>query len=176
MKKLLLLSLGIMLSLSAFSQRFVYVDTDYILEQVPEYQTAQKKLDDMAEGWRQEIDKRYKEIDELYKAYQAEQVLLPEETKIQRQKQIEAKEKGVKDYQKEKFGYEGELFKKKQELIKPIQDKIYNEIQKMATEKSYDFVFDKSGGLNMLFANSRYDKSKDIIEALGYSIVKTENK
>lgn len=176
MKKILLISIGFFIAFSAYSQRFVFVDTDYILEQIPEYQQAQKKLDDMAEGWRQEIDNRYKEIDELYKAYQAEQVLLPEETKIQRQKQIEAKEKAVKDYQKEKFGYQGALFQQKQELIKPIQDKIYNEIQKMAQEKSYDFVFDKAGGLNMLFANSRYDKSQDIVEALGYTIVKTENK
>lgn len=172
MKKILLLiaTFGIALNMSA--QRFVYVDTDYILEQIPEYTTAQAKLDEMAEQWRAEIDKRYKEIDELYKAYQAEQVLLPEETKIQRQQQIEAKEKAVKEYQKQKFGYEGELFQKKQELIKPIQDKIYNEIQKMATEKSYDFVFDKSGGLNMLYANTRYDKSKDIIEALGFTVGK----
>lgn len=172
MKKILLLiaTFGIALNMSA--QRFVYVDTDYILEQVPEYTTAQAKLNEMAEQWRAEIDKRYQEIDDLYKAYQAEQVLLPEETKIQRQQQIEAKEKAVKEYQKQKFGYEGELFVKKQELIKPIQDKIYNEIQKMATEKSYDFVFDKSGGLNMLYANTRYDKSKDIIEALGFTVGK----
>ena len=172
MKKILLLiaTFGIALNMSA--QRFVYVDTDYILEQIPEYTTAQAKLDEMAEQWRAEIDKRYKEIDDLYKAYQAEQVLLPEETKIQRQQQIEAKEKAVKEYQKQKFGYEGELFVKKQELIKPIQDKIYNEIQKLATEKSYDFVFDKSGGLNMLYANTRYDKSKDIIEALGFTVGK----
>lgn len=172
MKKILLLiaTFGIALNMSA--QRFVYVDTDYILEQVPEYTTAQAKLNELAEQWRAEIDKRYQEIDDLYKAYQAEQVLLPEETKIQRQQQIEAKEKAVKEYQKQKFGYEGELFVKKQELIKPIQDKIYNEIQKMATEKSYDFVFDKSGGLNMLYANTRYDKSKDIIEALGFTVGK----
>lgn len=172
MKKILLLiaTFGIALNMSA--QRFVYVDTDYILEQVPEYTTAQAKLNELAEQWRAEIDKRYQEIDDLYKAYQAEQVLLPEETKIQRQKQIEAKEKAVKEYQKQKFGYEGELFVKKQELVKPIQDKIYNEIQKMATEKSYDFVFDKSGGLNMLYANTRYDKSKDIIEALGFTVGK----
>lgn len=176
MKKILLITVTMIIAMSAYSQRFVYVDTDYILEQIPEYDAAQQKLDEMAEQWRQEIDNRYKEIDELYKAYQAEQVLLPEETKIQRQKEIEAKEKAVKEYQKQKFGVNGELFVKKQELIKPIQDKIYNEIQKLAKEKSYDFVFDKSGGLNMLYANSRYDMSEEIVEALGYKVVKTGNK
>ena len=154
---------------STFAQRFVYVDSEYILKNIPEYQQAQKKIDEIAEGWRAEIDKRYSEIEKLYKAYQAEQVLMPEDMKIKKQKEIEEKENAVKEYQKQKFGFEGELFKKKQELIKPIQDKIYNEIQKMATEKSYDFVFDKSGGLVMLFASTRYDKSDDIIKALGYT-------
>lgn len=161
-----------MLSFAGYAQRFVYVDTDYILEQIPEYKTAQEQLDKIADDWRAEIDRRYKEIDDMYKAFQAERVLLPEETRIQRQQEIEAKEKALQEYQKQKFGYNGELFQKKQELIKPIQDKIYNAIQKMATEKSYDFVFDKAGGLNMLFVNPRYDMSDKIIEALGYQVTK----
>ncbi len=152
----------------SFAQRFVYVDTDYILNNIPEYKQAQKKLDEIAEDWRAEIDLRYKEIDNLYKAFQAEQILMPEDVRIRKQQEIENKEKEVKEYQKQKFGYEGELFQKKQELIKPIQDKIYNEIQKMATEKTYDFVFDKSSGVNMLFASPKFDKSDDILRAMGY--------
>ena len=177
MKKAIL-TIVILCSFTAYSvgQRFVYVDTDYILAAIPEYKKAQKQLDDISNDWRSEIDKRYKEIDELYRAYQSEQVILPEATKQQKQKEIEEKEKAVKEYQKEKFGYEGELFKKKQELIKPIQDKIYNEIQKMATEKSYDFVFDKSSSLTMLYANTKMDKSDDIIAALGFKPVKTTEK
>lgn len=177
MKKLLLTTLSLLLiTVAGYSQRFVYVDTEYILNNIPEYKAAQKKLDEIAEGWRAEIDKRYKEIDDLYKAYQAEYIILPEETRQQRQKEIENKEKAVKEYQNQKFGYQGELFQKKQELIKPIQDKIYNEINKMASEKAYDFVFDKANGLNMLFVNPKYDKSDDIIEALGYKPVKTDKK
>ena len=154
---------------ASFAQRFVYVDTEYILDNIPEYKQAQKKLDDIAEGWRTEIDRKYKDIDDLYKAFQAEQILMPEDLRIQKQQEIEQKEKSVKDYQKQKFGYEGELFQKKQELIKPIQDKIYNEVQKMATEKTYDFVFDKSNGPSMLFASTKYDKSDDILRAMGYA-------
>jgi outer membrane protein len=177
MKKIFLTAIVIALfSAASFGQRFVYVDTEYILENIPEYATAQKDLDKISEDWRAEIDKRYKEIDDLYKAYQAEQVILPDAAKVQKQQEIENKEKAVKEFQKQKFGYEGELFKKKQELVKPIQDKIYNEIQKMATEKTYDFVFDKSSGVSMLFTNPKFDKSDEIIQALGYKPVKTEKK
>lgn len=153
----------------SYAQKFVYVDTEYILENIPEYKQAQKKIDEISDGWRAEIDKKYKEIDDLYRAYQAEQILMPEDMKIKKQAEIEDKEKAVKEYQKQKFGYEGELFAKKQELVKPIQDKIYNEIQKMATEKVYDFVFDKSSGVSMLFASPKYNKSDDILRAMGYT-------
>jgi outer membrane protein len=152
-----------------YAQKFVYVDTEYILDNIPEYKAAQKKLDDVSEGWRAEIDKKYSEIDNLYRAYQAEQILMPEDMKIKKQAEITDKEKAVKDYQKQKFGYEGELFQKKQELVKPIQDKIYNEIQKMASEKAYDFVFDKSSGVSMLFASPKYNKSDDVLRAMGYT-------
>jgi len=169
MKKLFTTVVLLSAFLISHAQKFVYVDTDYILENIPEYKQAQKKLDEIADGWRAEIDKQYKEIDELYRAYQAEQILMPEDMKVKKQAEIENKEKSVKDYQKQKFGYEGELFQKKQELVKPVQDKIYNEIQKMASEKAYDFVFDKSSGVSMLFASPKYNKSDDILRAMGYN-------
>ncbi len=154
---------------ASFAQRFVYVDSEYILNSIPDYKQAQKSLDDIAENWRAEIDRKYKDIDDLYKAFQAEQILMPEDVKIRKQQEIEQKEKDVKEFQKQKFGYEGELFQKKQELIKPIQDKIYNEIQKMAAEKAYDFIFDKANGASMLYASTKYDKSDDILRAMGYA-------
>lgn len=157
-----------------YAQRFAYVDTDYILDNIPEYANAQKKIDNIAEDWRKEIDKKYKEIDELYKAYQAEQVLMPEEMKIEKQNEIERKEEEVKELQKRKFGYEGELFQQKQELVKPIQDKVYNEIQKLATTKSLDFIFDKASGISMLFANPKFNMSDDILKELGYTPVNTK--
>lgn len=167
MKRIIALTYVMIIAGALIAQRFVYVDTEYILERLPEYKKAQEQIDQLAESWRKEIDEKYKEIDRLYRIYQAEQVLLTEEMKIQRQKEIEEKEKAVRELQKKRFGYEGELFRKKQELIKPIQDKIYKEIQKMATEKAYDFVFDKSGGLSMLFATPKYDRSDEILKALG---------
>lgn len=168
MKKIFIIAiLATVFGSAAMAQRFVYVDTEYILDRLPDYKKAQEQIDVIAEEWRKEIDARYKELDKLYKAYQAEQVLLTEEMKIQKQNEIEAKEKDARELQKKYFGFEGELFKKKQELIKPVQDKVYKAIQDMAESKVYDFVFDKSNGVAMLFATPKYDRSDDILKALG---------
>ena len=153
---------------SSFAQKYAYVNTQYILENIPDYKTAQQQLDNLSITWQKEIEDKYAIIDKLYKAYQAEQVLLTEEMKKRRQEEIGQKEKDVKDLQKQRFGYEGDLFKKKQELIKPIQDKIYNAVKKMATDQSYAVIFDKSGDLIMLYTNPKYDKSDEILLALGY--------
>ncbi|NNF01092.1 MAG: OmpH family outer membrane protein [Bacteroidia bacterium] len=153
---------------SALAQRFAYVDTEYILDNIAEYKAAQQQLDQISVQWQKEIEDKYGVIDKLYKAYQAEQILLTEEMKRKREDEIIGKEKEVKEFQKQKFGYEGELFKKKQELVKPIQDKIYDEVKKMAVAQNYAIIFDKSGSLTMLFANPKYDKSDDILTKMGY--------
>jgi outer membrane protein len=153
---------------SLFAQKYAYVNTEYILENIPDYKAAQQQLDNLSITWQKEIEDKYAIIDKLYKAYQAEQVLLTEEMKKRRQDEIGQKEKDVKDLQKQRFGYEGDLFKKKQELVKPIQDKIYNAVKKLATDQSYAVIFDKSGDLIMLYTNPKYDKSDEILLALGY--------
>jgi outer membrane protein len=158
----------------AFAQKYAYVNTEYILENIPEYKSSMQQLDNISLTWQKEIEDRYTIIDKLYKAYQAEQVLLTEEMKKRRQDEITSKEKDVKDLQKQRFGVEGDLFKKKQELIKPIQDKIYNAVKKLATDGSYAVIFDKSSELIMLYANPKYDKSDDILKALGYNVQKKE--
>jgi outer membrane protein len=170
MKKLVkILALSVMLfSTEAFAQKWCYVDTQYILDNIPEYKSAQQQLDQLSVSWQKEVETKYAFIDKLYKDFQAEQILLTDEMKRKRENEIVAKEKEAKEFQKQKFGYEGELFKKKQELVKPIQDKIYNAIKKMATEQSYAAVFDKSSDLIMLYANSKFDKSDDILNAMGY--------
>lgn len=175
MKKLIFILTSILIlgSIDASAQRFAYVDTDYILGRIPDYQKAQNTLDELAQQWRDEIDSRYQEIDKMYKAYQAEQVLLTEQQKVQRQNDIENKERQVKEYQKQKFGYEGELFQKRQELTKPLQDEIYNEIQKLATTKSYDVIFDRSA-VTMLYYKPKYDLSDEVLKAMGLAEVKTE--
>lgn len=175
MKKFTLLFTALLLiSAITYAQRFAYVDTEYILEKMPEYTQAQEQLDKLSAQWQQEIETKYDEVEEMYKKYQAEQVLLTAEMKQKREQQIMDKEKEVKEFQKKKFGYEGELFQERQELIKPIQDKVYDQIQKIAESKGYDFVFDKSSGLTMLYTNTRYDLSEEVLRAMGYSAATQE--
>lgn len=171
MKKLIIACtffIGMFVSTSIFAQKYAYIDSQYILDNISEYKAAQQQLDQLSISWQKDIEAKYGVIDKLYKDYQAEQILLTEEMRRKREQEITNKEKEVKEYQKQKFGYEGELFKKKQELIKPIQDKIYNAVKKMATDQSYAVIFDKSGDLIMLYTNPKYDKSDDILESMGY--------
>ena len=168
MKKLLLITFLGFFSITVYAQKFAYVDSDYILERVPEYQSAQEQLDKLTLSWQEEIEILYQEIDMLYKKYQADQILLTQEMKTKREAEIINKEKEAKELQRKRFGPEGDLFVKRQELIKPTQDKIYNAIQDLATEKRYDIVFDKSSELIMLYADTDLDKSDEILQMLGY--------
>ena len=170
MKKIIVIIAVLMASVSTYAQKFAYVDMEYVLGKLPQYADAQKQLDKVADGWQKDVESRMKAVDDMYKQFQAEQVLMTDPMKQQKIKEIEGKEKEVKEYQKSKFGPNGELFKKRQELIKPIQDKIYDEIQKYAIAKGYDFVFDRSSGPTMLYASDRYNKSDDILSALGISL------
>jgi outer membrane protein len=168
MKKLLLFALLICgLGFKSYSQKFAYVDSEYILEQLPEYRSAQKQLDEFSEGWQKEIEKRLAEVDKLYKDYQIDRILLTDEMKKKREQEIFDKEQALQTYQKEKFDVNGELFQKRQELIKPIQDKVFDAVQKVANENALDFIFDKSGGMIMLFTNAKYDRSDEVLLELG---------
>jgi outer membrane protein len=168
MKKLLFLILGIFLSTQvSFAQKFGYVDSEFILSKMPAYAAAQKEVDKLSESWQKDIEGQYKEIDKMYKSYQAEEVLLTDEMKKKRQNEIVEKEREVKDYQKKIFGFEGQLFKKRQELIKPVQDEVYEAIEKVAKQKQLQIVFDKSGGLVMLYTNPVHDYTEFVLEALG---------
>lgn len=164
----LLLLVLMMFSAPSQAQKYAYVNTQYILDNIPDYKTAMQNLDNLSVQWQKEIEDKYAIIDKLYKAYQAEQVLLTEEMKKRRQEEINQKEKDVKDLQKQRFGYDGDLFKKKQELVKPIQDKIYNAVKKMASDQGFAVIFDKSSDLIMLYTNPKYDKSDDILLSMGY--------
>lgn len=167
MKKILvMLSMALLTGLSANAQRIAYVDVNTILESIPEYQSAQQELEKLASAWRQEIAQEYDKIKGLYNRYQAEQVLLSDEARKQREDEIMEKEKEVRDLQKDRFGPEGELFKRRQELVRPIQDKVYGAIEEYATERGYDFIFDKSGSAGMIFTNPQYDKTSDIMDKL----------
>jgi outer membrane protein len=154
------------LTATAQAQRIAYVDVNLVLESIQEYQNAQKELDRVAAGWRQEIAQEYDKIKAMYNRYQAEQVLLSDDARKQREEEIMNKEQAVREMQKEKFGPEGELFKKRQELVKPIQDKVYAAIELYASDRGYDFIFDKGGAAGILYANTRYDVTADVLERL----------
>jgi outer membrane protein len=161
---------------TARAQKFAFVDTEYMLGKMPEYIAAQKRLDDMSSEWQKEIEKRLTEIDKMYKDYQAEQVVLTQDQQQKKQQEIIDKEKSLKDFQKSKFGQGGELEKKKQELIKPLQDKIFDAVQKIAKQRGLDFIFDKNGEMVMLVANIKFDLSDDVLEMMGYSVTEDPNK
>jgi outer membrane protein len=168
MKKVVFLIFGLLLlGQISYAQKFGYVDSEFILSKMPAYTAAQKEVDKLSENWQRDIENRYKEIDKLYKSYQAEEVLLTEEMKKKRQSAIEEQEKEVKEYQKRIFGFEGQLFRKRQELIKPIQDEVYDAIEKVAKQKQLQIVFDKSGALVMLYTNPVHDYTEYVLEALG---------
>jgi outer membrane protein len=151
----------------AYAQRYAVIDTKYILDKMPEYREAQKTLDRMSEQWQQEIEAKQRELDQLYRSFEAEQVMLSDELRKKREDELFNREKELRDLQKKRFGFEGDLFKKRQELVKPLQDKVYNAVQKLAAARQYDFILDKSEGITVIFADPKLDKSDDVLREIG---------
>ncbi len=149
------------------AQRIAFVNTKYILDQMPEYATAQKELDRFSQQWQEEIDERHQQIKRMREAYNAEAILLTEEMKRSRVEDMEKREREARDLQKQRFGPNGDLFKKRQELIQPIQDRVYTAVKEVAGT-SYVAVFDLgSASNNLLFASEKYDKSDSVLRKLG---------
>lgn len=158
------------LCLAAFSanaQRYAVIDTKFILDRLPEYKDAQTQLNQLSEAWQKELDGLQSTLDKMYRDFEAEQIMLSDELKKKREDELFNKEKELRDLQRQRFGYEGDLFKKRQELVKPVQDKVYNAVEKLAVEKGYDFILDKSEGITVIFADPKLDRSEDILKALG---------
>ncbi len=169
MKKVLLILVSfLLLSVGSYAQKFAYVDTDYILNNIPEFNQAQDKLDEISKQWQTEIEGIYAEVDKMYRDYQTQEVLLTDEMKKKREEAIIAKEKSAKDLQKKRFGPEGDLYGKRQELIQPIQDKVYDAIQQLAANSKYAVIFDSSSDLIMLYSSPNLDKSDKVLENMGY--------
>lgn len=158
--------LVLMIGVQGMAQRIATVDINQILESLPEYTAAQSELDETAARWRRQIDEKYDKIKGLYNKYQAEQVLMSEEMRRQKEDEIMAREKEVRELQKEKFGPEGALFQKRRDLVQPIQDRVYSAIEDFAQDKGFDFILDKSSTAGLIFANERYDKTEEIMNAL----------
>ncbi len=169
-KKVLIFTVIMFAALFIQAQKFAYVDTEYILDNIPEFAEAQSQLDEISSQWQKEIEAKFAEVDKMYKDYQTQAVLLPDDMKKKKEQEIVDKEKEVKNLQRNRFGKEGDLFKKRQELVKPIQEKIYNAIQEISTSNNYAVIFDKGGSLTMMYANPKYDISDEVLDNLGASL------
>ncbi len=168
MKKVLFLASSfLIIALLSQAQRYAIVDTKYILEKMPEYRQAQQKLDQFSEQWQKEIDGKQSSLDKMYKDFESEQVMLSEELRKKREDELFVREKEVRELQRKRFGFEGDLFKRRQELVKPVQDRVYNAIQKIAVARLYDFILDKSEGITVIFADPKLDRSEDVLKELG---------
>ncbi len=173
MKKIALTTTFIFLMVfGAFAQRYAYVDTEYILSNIPEYNDAQKYIDELSVSWQSEIEAQFAEISRLYENFQKEAVLLPQQMKQRREDEIVNKERQIHEMQRAKFGPDGELDQKRKELVQPIQEKIFNTIEKLAVEKNYSFVFDKAAGLSILYSDPNLDISDDVLDEVG-TIIQT---
>jgi outer membrane protein len=169
MKKLAATTIALLLFVGvAVAQKFAFVDSDYILQNIPSYNAAQTELDKASESWEAEVAVEYTTIETMYKTYQSERVLLTDEMKKQREDEILAKERQVKELQAKYFGPDGSLSKKRLELVKPIQDAIYKAVKELSAEGSYAVIFDTASGASILYSNPRYDLSDEVLEKLGY--------
>jgi outer membrane protein len=167
MKKILIVCCLFFMAFSVFGQKFGYINSEIIIKKLPEYKKAENELQTLSTKWQQEIEEMKKELDKMQKDFQAEEVLLTEEMKKERLAAITEKEKAVKEYQKKIFGFDGLLFLKRQELMKPLQDKVFEAVEKVAREKQLQIVFDKAADLVMIYTNPIHDYTDYVLEKLG---------
>lgn len=151
----------------SFAQKLAYVDSEYVMKHIPEYNSAIKQMDDQSKQWQAEVDRQYDEIERMYQAYQKDQANLNADMRRRREDEIVNKEKAVKEFQRTKFGMDGDLFKQRENLMKPIQAKVSKAIQDVATAGQVDFIMDKRSENSFLYANPSLDKSNDVITKLG---------
>jgi outer membrane protein len=161
---------------TAFAQKIAYVNSEYVLTKMPDYNSAQQSVDNISKQWLDEIEAKYAEIDNLRKMLEAEQILLTDEMKRRRQAEIDKKTLEARELQKQRFGVDGEIFTKRQELIKPVQDKVYNAIKEIAKKKNYASVIDLAGSVSVLYLNPKFDISDDVLEELGIKSGSDDNK
>lgn len=168
MKKLVgLLLLTFALAGFTQAQKVGYVDTQFILDNMEEYNAVQAEIENLSKKWQEELEEMHAGIETMYRDYQAEEVLLSEDVKKQRQESIFEAERKAKEYKKEKFGYDGELYKVQDEKVKPIQDKVYAAIEEVAKERKLDIIFDKAGNSGILYTNAIFDRTDEVMKKLG---------
>ncbi len=174
----LLFLLGMFSAVSGKAQRLslAYVDSDYILSRMPEYQSAQQQLNESAVQWEKDALDMETALLQMQRDYSAEEILLTGEQRKERKNAIEQQEKKLISFREEKFGMEGALFKKRAQLVKPIQDKMFDAVQNVAKAQGLDYIFDKASGVQMLYANPRHDKTFEVMEELGIPLSENEIK
>ncbi len=169
MKKIVLASLFLLCGLAVSAQKFAYVDTEYILKHLPDYKSSLTQLDGLSQQYQKDVDQLFADVDKMYRAYQADQVLLTDDMRKRRENEIIEKEKKAKEIQRQKFGPEGDLFQMRTKLLKPIQEKVAKAVGEVAKIKYLDFVFDKSSeSTMMIYASASFDISNDVIVKLGF--------
>ncbi len=168
MKKLVFIAIVMAFGVGLQAQKYAFVDTEYILKNIPAFEAANDQLNQASDKWQKEIEAIYAEVETMYQNYQTQSVFLSNEMKVKKEEEIVAKEKEARMLQTKYFGPEGELGKKREALVKPIQDDIYNAIREMVEDDGYAAIFDKASGGVVLFSDSKYDISDDVLEKLGY--------
>ena len=168
--KRIILTITVLMGLWAVSsaQKFAFVDTEYIMDNIPAYKAAQDQLDQLSGQYQKELESMHAEVEQMYNDFQAESVLLSEDMKRKREDVIISKEKDYKTLQRKYFGPNGDLFQKRQGLVKPIQDDIFNAVQEISNDGSYAVIFDKAGGTTLFFTNPKFDLSDQVLQKLGY--------
>jgi len=170
MKRFYFICFVLLLSSPTFSQKTAFVDTEYILSNIPAYKDAQEQIDVLSKQWQKEIEDRYDEINKQNKQFEIDKLLFTEDMKVKKEQEISKLEKDVKELQRKRFGISGDRFKKEQELMKPIQDEIFSAIKEISVTGNYGMVFDASSksGIVMVFSDPKYDLSEDVLKKLGY--------
>lgn len=178
MKKVLffVLSCAVWLTTPAQAQKFGYVDTEFVFSKMPEYQKALQEIDKFADKWSKDIQDKYVEIEKMQRAYQAEEILLTDDMKRERQRALSEKEREAREYNNKVFGYQGLLFEKKKELMKAPMELVSRAIEKVASQKKLDFMFDKASDFVMLYTNPRHDYTDYVMEELGLDTSSKPNK
>lgn len=151
------------------AQKFALIDMEYVMKNIPSYETANEQLTLLSKKWHSEVELLYKEAETMSRNYKTELVFLSDDMKAKREEEILAKEKEANELKHKYFGPKGELFSKRESLIKSIQEEIYNAIQEICSEKFYQMVIDKSSNPSIVFAAPKIDISDDVLQKLGYS-------
>jgi len=168
MKKIFFIAVFMVAAGTAMAQKYAYVDTEYILSNIPDYTAAQDRLDEISSQYQAELEKMHSEIEKMYQDFQAQVNSLSQDMKRKREDAIISREKEYKALQRKYFGPEGDLFQKREALVKPIQDEVFNAIRDLASQGDYAVIFDKAGGATMLYTNPEFDLSDQVLQKLGY--------